>query len=141
LLPRRRIHTGPTPILMPHQVRLILDAAAARRGDGQWAGNLRNRFLLEVLAEGGLRLGEAIGLRHRDIVVGRGGTPYIELVPREDNINNARVKGMQWRRVFVSDRLERLYGEYLWLLADLADAHGLPLDDDQPCLSTLPVPR
>jgi site-specific recombinase XerD len=131
LLPRRRIHTGPTPVLLPDQVRLILDAAATR-SDGRWMGNLRNRFLLEVLAETGLRLGEAMGLRHSDFVVGRGGTPYIEVIPREDNPNAARVKGMRWRRVFVSDRLERLYGEYLWLLADLADTHGLPLEDDQP---------
>lgn len=131
LLPRRRVHTGPTPVLLPDQVRLILDAAATR-SDGGWAGNLRNRFLLEVLAETGLRLGEAMGLQHRDFVVGRGGTPYIEVMPRDDNPNAARVKGMRWRRVFVSDRLERLYGEYLWLLADLADAHGLPLEDDHP---------
>jgi len=41
-------------------VRLILDAAATR-SDGRWKGNLRNRFLLEVLAETGLRLGEAMG--------------------------------------------------------------------------------
>jgi len=54
------------------------------------------------------------------------------VIPREDNPNAARVKGMRWRRVCVSDRLERLYGEYLWPLADLADTHGLPLDDDQP---------
>lgn len=42
-----------------------------------------------------MRLGEALGLRISDFVMGRGGTPYVEIVPREDNPNGARVKMMR----------------------------------------------
>ena len=38
-----------------------------------------------------------------------------------------RVKGGTGRRVFVSDELDRLYGEYLWQLCE--DGAGLAVDD------------
>jgi site-specific recombinase XerD len=133
LVPRRRWHTGPTPVFLPAQVQWILDAAATFDPTNRlWAGNLRDRLLLEILAETGLRLGEVLGVRHEDWVVGRGATPYIRVVPRDDNPNGARVKNMRGRRVFVSDRLERLYGEFLYEVGDLADRHGLPLRDTDP---------
>ncbi|OZD78871.1 hypothetical protein CH260_03545 [Rhodococcus sp. 05-2256-B2] len=135
LVPRRRWHTGPTPVFLPVHVQRILDSAATFDPIGRsWAGNLRDRLLFEILAETGLRLGEALGVRHEDWVVGRGGTPYIEVVPRGDNPNGARVKNMRARRVFVSDRLERLYGDFLYEVGALADRHGLPLRDTDPVL-------
>src|SRR5450756_2484258 len=35
----------------------------------------------------GMRIGEVLGLRISDFVMGRGGTPYVEIVPRLDNPN------------------------------------------------------
>ena len=88
-----------------------------------WQGRVRDRLLWALLAESGLRLGEALGLQHRDWHTGRGDTPFVEVVPR-DHPHGVRVKGGCYRRVFVSDELDRLYGEYLWQLceagADLA---------------------
>ena len=45
-------------------------------------GNLRDRLLFALLAETGCRLGEVLGMRISDFVMGRGGTPYVEIVPR-----------------------------------------------------------
>jgi integrase len=64
-----------------------------------------------------MRLGEALGLEHRDWNTGRGDTPFIEVVPRDDPAW-ARVKTGSYRRVYVSDELDRLYGEYLWQLCE-----------------------
>ena len=76
-----------------------------------------------------MRLGEALCLAHADWHVGRGQTPFIEVVPRE-HPHGQRTKGGRRRRIYVSDTLERLYSDYLWLLADLADAAGRVLEDD-----------
>ncbi|WP_236054732.1 hypothetical protein [Mycobacterium sp. SM1] len=57
---------------------------------GLWRGNLRDRFLLALLAETGLRLGEALGLRVGEFVLGRGGTAYVEIVPREGGVPTGR---------------------------------------------------
>ena len=84
---------------------------------------MRNRLLWALLAETGLRLGEALGLQHRDWHTGRGDTPFIEVVARE-HPRGVRAKS-GYRRLYVSDDLDRLYGEYLWQLceagADLRD--------------------
>lgn len=52
--------------------------------------HLRDRLLFAVLGLCGLRIGQALGLRHRDL------QPWkraIDLVPRTDNANGARGKG------------------------------------------------
>ncbi len=120
--PRRMV----PPVLTPDQIDLICDACSVWDADArEWSGNVRDRLLWSVLAETGMRLGEALGLEHRDWHTGRGDTPYIEVVPRDDAYW-ARVKGGSYRRIYVSDELDRLYGEYLWQLcaqgADLAVA-------------------
>jgi integrase len=78
---------------------------------------VRDRLLWALLAETGLRLGEALGLQHRDWHTGRGDTPFVEVVPRA-HPHRVRVKGGRYRRLYVSDDLDRLYGEYLWQLCD-----------------------
>ena len=81
------------PLLLPRQVQAILDGCAVYDPEsGEWQGNLRDRFLFALLAETGMRLGEALGMRINEFVMGRGGTPHVEVVPREDNPNGARVK-------------------------------------------------
>jgi hypothetical protein len=74
------------------QIQAILDGCAVADGGGEWRGNLRDRLLFAVLAETGMRLREALGLRINDFVIGRGETAFIEIVPRADNPNGARVK-------------------------------------------------
>jgi len=113
----------PTPLLTPGQVCAILDACARwDAATGDWSGSVRDRLLFATLAETGMRLGECLSTRHCDWHVGRGATPFIEVVPRQDHPAGARVKGGHYRRIYISDELERLHSEYLWRLCD-ADAH------------------
>ena len=122
----RRAGSQPPPLLTPGQIERICDACACwDAGTRQWQGCVRDRLLWALLAESGLRLGEALGLQHRDWHSGCGDTAFIEVVPR-DHPHGVRVKGGRYRRVFISDELDRLYGDYLWQLceagADLAVA-------------------
>jgi integrase len=111
------------PTLSPGQIGLICRACAVWDADArEWRGSVRDRLLWTLLAETGLRLGEALGLQHRDWHTGRGDTAFIEVVPR-DHPHRVRVKGGCYRRLYVSDELDRLYGEHLWRLCEAgADA-------------------
>jgi integrase len=107
------------PTLTPEQVGLILDACASWDPAGrEWSGSVRDRLLWALLAESGMRLGEALALQHRDWHTGLGDTPFVEVVPREDHPHGLRVKNGGYRRIYISDELDRLYGEYLWQLCD-----------------------
>jgi integrase len=129
------------PLLLPGQVQAILDGCAVYDPTvGEWQGNLRDRFLFALLAETGMRLGEALGMRIDDFVMGRGGTPYVEVVPREDNPNDARVKMLRPRRVYVGADLERLYGDYLTHLACRAADSGIPIASNEPLFRNLDRP-
>jgi integrase len=62
-------------VLLPREIQAILDGCAIfDEAAGEWAGNLRDRLLFSLLAESGMRLGEALGVRISDFVMGRGGT-------------------------------------------------------------------
>ena len=89
---------------------------------GQWSGSVRDRLLFAALAETGMRLGEVLSTRHCDWHAGRGGTPFIEVVPRQDHPAGVRCKSSRYRRIYISDELERLHSEYVWQLCD-AGAH------------------
>lgn len=113
----------PMPVFTPAQVHTILEGCARfDPGDGSWAGSLRDRLLFATLAETGMRLGECLSLQHRDWHVGRGATPFVEVVPRQEHPAGVRVKNSRYRRIFISDELERLHSEYVWQLCD-AEAH------------------
>ncbi len=73
--------------------------------------HLRDQFLLSLLAETGMRIGQALGLRHAD-VVSRELT--VRIVPRDDNANGARAKCRQEAAIPVSAALVRLYSTYLF---------------------------
>ena len=136
-MPLRRRRRGVCPLLTPAQVAGILSACATRdAASGEWSGSLRDRLLFATLAETGMRLGEVLCLTHGDWHPGLGGTPFIEVVPR-DHPHGARVKGGRGRRIYVSDELERLYGDYLWDLAERAGQAGLEVSDEWFCFVNL----
>jgi integrase len=115
---RRRRQAAP-PFLTPGQIELICEACASWDGETrEWRGSVRNRLLWALLAETGLRLGEALGLQHRDWHTGCGDTPFIEVIDRE-HPHGVRAKS-GYRRLYVSDELGRLYGEYVWRLCTSA---------------------
>ncbi|WP_211265656.1 tyrosine-type recombinase/integrase [Actinacidiphila oryziradicis] len=118
------------PVLTPRQIDRVCDACAVwDPAAGEWHGSVRDRLLWALLAETGLRLGEALGLHHRDWHTGRGGSPFIEVVPRE-HPHGLRVKGGGYRKLYISDELDRLYGEYLWQLCDSGADLAVPDLDD-----------
>jgi integrase len=142
-LVRVRRHRGRErpPLMLPQQIQAILDGCAVYDTDsGRWVGNLRDRLLFAVLAETGMRLGELLGMRIRDFVMGRGDNPYIEVVPREDNPNGARVKMMRPRRVYVSADLERLFADYVTHLACCAAEVGIAVTAECPLWVNLDRP-
>jgi len=138
---RRHRSRGRPPLLLPQEIQAVLDGCAVPDAvTGEWVGNLRDRLLFALLAETGCRLGEVLGMRISDFVMGRGDTPYVEIVPRLGNANGARVKMMRPRRVYVGNDLERLFADYLTELARRADELGLPLTADDPLLVNLARP-
>ena len=132
---------GRPPLLLPAQIQNILDGCAVvDAGSGEWTGNLRDRLLFALMAETGMRLGELLGMRINDFVMGRGGTAYVEVVPRCDNPNGARVKMMRPRRVYVGSQVEQLFADYLTHLACRAAEFGIAVTADSPLLVNLQRP-
>jgi site-specific recombinase XerD len=84
----------------------------------QACDRLRDRFLLSLLRGTGLRIGEALGLRHEDVDARRS----VVAVRRRPNLNRARAKTCP-REVPADTALIRLYSDYLH------DEYG-PLDCD-----------
>lgn len=114
----RRARPASAPVLTPAQLRAIADGCAVRdEAVGGWRGSVRDRLLWLLLTETGLRLGEALSLQHRDWHTGCGETPFVEVVARE-HPHGLRVKGGHYRRVYISDELDRLYGDYVWSLCE-----------------------
>lgn len=72
--------------------------------------HLRDQFLFALLAETGMRVGQALGLRHADFV---SRAKEVRIVPRPDNVNGARAKVGKTHVVPVSTALVRLYSEYM----------------------------
>ncbi len=73
--------------------------------------HLRDRFLLVLLAETGLRIGQALGLRHGDFV---SHAMELRIVPRSDNANGARAKTTEPATIPVSAGVVRLYSAYMF---------------------------
>lgn len=86
--------------LPPEQVTAIL-AACVRQ---------RDRLLIALLAESGMRIGQALGLRHSDFV---SRDLQIRIVPRDDNANGARTKTRAAATIPISAPLARLYSAYM----------------------------
>jgi integrase/recombinase XerD len=86
-------------VLTTTETQAILDACE----------RLRDRFLFALLHESGVRIGEALGLRHEDIAAAE---CEITVVPRI-NDNGARSKSRESRTIPVGAALIRLYADYL----------------------------
>lgn len=86
-------------ILTAGQVQAILDACI----------HLRDRLLWALLWDTGIRIGEALGLRHEDVAAAEGELP---VAPRS-NDNRARAKSATPRTIPISPQLIRLYADYL----------------------------
>jgi integrase len=119
---RVRVPRKETPILTPALITDLLDAEGLHSPkDGEWRGELRYRLLWSLLAETGMRLGEALSLQHRDWNTGRSATATVSIVDRPHPYGLAPKSGS--RRVHIGSRLDRLYADYVWWLCDLgADA-------------------
>jgi len=129
----RRTGRAAPPLLTPGQIERICDVCAAWDAQAcRWRGCVRDRLLWALLAESGLRLGEALGLQHRDWHAGCGDTAFIEVVPR-DHPHGVRVKGGGYRKLYVSAELDSLYGEYVWQLCE-AGADLAAADLDEACV-------
>ncbi|SKX63923.1 transposase [Mycobacteroides abscessus subsp. abscessus] len=114
---RVRVPRNVTPVLTPAEIDALLDAEATYSPtDGEWRGDLRYRLLWSVLAETGMRIGEALSLQHRDWNTGRSATAEVSIVDRPHPHGIATKSGS--RRVHVGSRLDRLYGDYVWWLCD-----------------------
>lgn len=87
--------------LSEEQVLLVVEACE----------HLRDRFFISLLAETGMRVGQALGLRHSDFVSHR---REVHIVPRDDNLNGARAKSLEPAMVPVSAGLVRLYSAYMF---------------------------
>ena len=86
-------------VLAVAEVQSILDACQ----------HLRDRLLFAVLLDTGLRIGEALGLRHEDLAI-----PERQLTVRpRRNDNGARAKAGQSRTIPTRAELMRLYADYL----------------------------
>jgi site-specific recombinase XerD len=88
-------------VLTVAETQTILDAC----------DRLRDRFLFALLYESGMRIGEALGLRHEDIDAA---ACEVSVVPRV-NANGARSKSRQGRTVPVRAGVIRLYADYMHL--------------------------
>jgi len=71
--------------------------------------HLRDRLLFALLLDTGMRIGEALGLRHEDLDIAGCQVAVVSRV----NDNRARVKGGRSRFIPTSGELMRLYADYL----------------------------
>lgn len=73
--------------------------------------NIRNKLLIAIMAEAGLRIGEALGIRYAsDIDYGR---KLIKVNYRELNENNARAKNAEIRELRISEATFDLLTSYI----------------------------
>ncbi|MCB5292688.1 tyrosine-type recombinase/integrase [Arthrobacter sp. SO3] len=96
-----KLKTGrPRPkVLTVKEVQTILDAC----------DHLRDRLLFALLLDCGVRIGEALGLRHEDMGIAE---RAVTVIPRA-NDNRARAKAGVSRTIPASAELMRLYADYL----------------------------
>lgn len=105
--PRKRIQT-----LTKKQVQQVLGATT----------NIRDTFLIQLLFETGLRIGEALSLFLEDFKFDHGKGHRIRLTDRGELENGAKLKTGE-REIFVSQSLIDLYDDYLYEVIDELDVN------------------
>ena len=95
---KREQHTPKT--LTQEQVQTLIDACT----------HTRDKFLLTLMYQTGMRVGQCLGLKHEDLSVEDG---EIRIVPRDDNPNGARAKTRQTHTTPGMPDLMSLYTDYL----------------------------
>jgi integrase/recombinase XerD len=105
----RPIATRPVRLRVPRRLPATLNVEEIARVLAA-CDRLRDRFLFALLAETGMRIGQALGLRHEDFVSRE---RRVVIVPRGDNVNGARAKCISSATVPVSAPLVRLYSDYM----------------------------
>lgn len=85
----------------PTEVQLLLDACHHRR----------DRFLVALLYDTGLRIGQALGLRHGDF---RSWELSLVVRPRDDNANRARAKTRKEHVIAITPELVELHSAYMF---------------------------
>ena len=86
--------------LTQEQVQALIDACT----------HTRDKFLLTLMYQTGMRVGQCLGLKHEDLSVEDG---EIRIVPRDDNPNGARAKTRQTHTIPGMPDLMSLYTDYL----------------------------
>lgn len=86
--------------LTREQVQCLFDACT----------HTRDRFLLALMYETGMRIGQCLGLTHADLSVEDG---TLRIVPRTDNPNGARAKTRSPHTIPLPEQLLHLYTDYL----------------------------
>ncbi len=86
--------------LTKEHVQCLLDACT----------HIRDRLLLALLYETGMRIGQCLGLTHADLSVEDG---TLQIVPRPNNPNGARAKTRSTHVIPLPERVLHLYTDYL----------------------------
>ena len=100
--PRKRIQ-----ILTKEQVQKVVEATT----------NIRDTFLIQLLFESGLRIGETLSLFLEDFKFDHGKGHRIRLTDRGELENGAKLKTGE-REIFVSQSLMDLFDDYLYEVID-----------------------
>ncbi|QEZ70861.1 transposase (plasmid) [Paraclostridium bifermentans] len=100
--PRRKIK-----ILTKEEIQKVYDATT----------NIRDEFLIKLLYETGLRIGEALSLFIEDIVFDHNKGHRIKLVNRGELSNGARLKTGE-REIHISQELINLFDDYAYEILD-----------------------
>ena len=103
--PRKEVET-----LSKEQVQQVIEATT----------NIRDSFLIQLLFETGLRIGEVLSLILEDFKFDHGKGHRIRLTDRGELENGAKLKTGE-REIFVSQALMDLYDDYLYEVIDELD--------------------
>lgn len=99
--------------LTGEQVEVLIDACS----------HTRDRLLLTLLFQAGMRIGQVLGLKHADLSVEDGS---LQIVPRDDNPNGARAKTRNPYAIPVLPEVMQLYTDYLIEDLGALEADALP---------------
>lgn len=88
--------------------KIITEAQFIQLNDA--CSNYRDRFLVGLLFETGLRIGQALALRHEDIICWNN---EIHVKYRTNNLNQVRNKSYKSNTLHVSNHLMGLYSDYV----------------------------